>query len=91
MDSSTWPLEYGEAASSGPSKSAAEEMARITARLPLSMGTSMIGPAILEFGSDVLKKHLPQIARGEIRWCQGYSEPGSGSDLAGLQTRAESW
>ena len=50
----------------------------------------MIGPAILKFGSEELKRqHLPPIIRGEIRWCQGYSEPGAGSDLAGLQTRAE--
>ena len=49
----------------------------------------MIGPAILKFGSEELKRqHLPPIVRGEIRWCQGYSEPGAGSDLAGLQSRA---
>tara|TARA_Y100000991_G_scaffold169428_1_gene131149 strand:- start:138 stop:1292 length:1155 start_codon:yes stop_codon:yes gene_type:complete len=88
----TWPLEYGGGGlTQDQAKVLREEMARITARLPLQgMGTSMIGPAILEFGSDALKKeHLLQIARGEIRWCQGYSEPGSGSDLAGLQTRAD--
>jgi alkylation response protein AidB-like acyl-CoA dehydrogenase len=50
----------------------------------------MLGPALLKFGTEEQKKHyLGQIARGEIRWCQGYSEPGAGSDLAGLQTRAE--
>ena len=50
----------------------------------------MLGPALLEFATEEQKLHyLPQIAKGEIRWCQGYSEPGSGSDLAGLQTRAE--
>lgn len=88
----TWPEEYGGAAlSRDEAKVLREEMARITARPPLQgMGTWMIGPAILEFGSDALKQqHLPQIARGEIRWCQGYSEPNAGSDLAGLQTRAE--
>ena len=63
-----------------------EEMARIGARSPLtSFGISMLGPALLKFGTEEQKKHfLPQIARGEIRWCQGYSEPGAGSDLAGL-------
>jgi alkylation response protein AidB-like acyl-CoA dehydrogenase len=50
----------------------------------------MLGPALLKFGTEEQKKHyLTQIARGEIRWCQGYSEPGAGSDLAGLQTKAE--
>jgi alkylation response protein AidB-like acyl-CoA dehydrogenase len=50
----------------------------------------MLGPALLKFGTEEQKRHyLPQIARGEIRWCQGYSEPGAGSDLAGLQTKAE--
>ncbi|MGI9219600.1 MAG: acyl-CoA dehydrogenase family protein [Woeseiaceae bacterium] len=88
----TWPTEYGGAGlSQDEAKVLREEMVRITARSPLQgMGTWMIGPAILEFGSDALKQqHLPKIARGEIRWCQGYSEPGAGSDLAGLQTRAE--
>ena len=88
----TWPTEYGGAGlSQDEAKVLREEMAKITARPPLQgMGTWMIGPAILEFGSDALKQqHLPKIARGEIRWCQGYSEPGAGSDLAGLQTRAE--
>jgi len=50
----------------------------------------MLGPALLEFASEAQKlQYLPEIARGEIRWCQGYSEPGNGSDLAGLQTKAE--
>jgi alkylation response protein AidB-like acyl-CoA dehydrogenase len=68
-----------------------EEMQRIGARSPLtSFGISMLGPALLKFGTEEQKKqYLPQIARGEIRWCQGYSEPGAGSDLAGLQTKAE--
>jgi len=49
----------------------------------------MIGPALLEFGTDDQKaEHLPKITSGEIWWCQGYSEPNSGSDLASLQTRA---
>ena len=84
----TWPTEYGGGGlSKDEAKILREEMARITARNPLnSMGISMIGPAILQFGSEALKRqHLPPIVRGEIRWCQGYSEPNAGSDLAGLQ------
>ena len=66
------------------------ELKRINARPALfSFGLWMLGPALLEFASEEQKlKFLPQIVRGEIRWCQGYSEPGAGSDLAGLQTRA---
>ena len=53
------------------------------------MGLAMIGPTLLEFGTEEQKaRHLPKIVSGEVRWCQGYSEPGSGSDLASLQTRA---
>jgi acyl-CoA dehydrogenase len=66
-------------------------MARIHALAPLeSFGISMLGPALLKYGSQEQKlRFLPPIVRGEIRWCQGYSEPNAGSDLAGLQTRAE--
>ena len=87
-----WPTEYGGGGlSRAETKVLKEEMARIKARPPLSsFGVWMIGPAILKFGSEELKRqHLPPIVRGEIRWCQGYSEPGAGSDLAGLQTRAD--
>ena len=87
-----WPTEYGGGGlSRDEHKVLLEEMARIQARPPLnSFGIWMIGPAILKFGSEALKQqHLPPIVRGEIRWCQGYSEPGAGSDLAGLQTKAE--
>jgi alkylation response protein AidB-like acyl-CoA dehydrogenase len=68
-----------------------EEMSRIRARSPLeSFGISMLGPALLKFGSEEQKReHLPKICRGEIRWCQGYSEPNAGSDLASLATKAE--
>ncbi|HCX66264.1 MAG TPA: acyl-CoA dehydrogenase, partial [Rhodobiaceae bacterium] len=64
---------------------------RIKARPALSsFGIWMLGPALLEFANEEQKKeHLPKIVRGEIRWCQGYSEPGAGSDLAGLQTKCE--
>jgi alkylation response protein AidB-like acyl-CoA dehydrogenase len=87
-----WPSEYGGGGlSAAETKILKEEMAAIGARNPLmSFGISMLGPALLKFGTESQKKHyLGQIARGEIRWCQGYSEPGAGSDLAGLQTRAE--
>ncbi|MDB5677746.1 acyl-CoA dehydrogenase family protein [Sphingomonas bacterium] len=87
-----WPKEYGGGGlSPAESKILREEMQRIRARNPLnSFGISMLGPALLKYGTEVQKReHLPKIARGEIRWCQGYSEPGAGSDLAGLQTSAE--
>ncbi|GAB3285751.1 acyl-CoA dehydrogenase family protein [Parahaliea aestuarii] len=88
----TWPKEYGGGGlNKEEAKVLAQEMARISARRPLdSFGISMLGPALLQFGSEEQKKeHLPPIARGEIRWCQGYSEPNAGSDLASLATRAE--
>lgn len=87
-----WPKEYG---GGGLAKEEArvlrEEMARLKCRLPLtSFGISMLGPALLKYGNETQKKeHIPKIVRGEIRWCQGYSEPGAGSDLASLKTRAE--
>ena len=87
-----WPKEYGGAGLTPPeAKVLREEMARIGARPPLSsFGIWMLGPALLHFGTEAQKKHfLNQIARGEIRWCQGYSEPGSGSDLVSLQTFGE--
>ena len=87
-----WPKEYGGAGlSAAEAKVWREEMARIGARPPLSsFGIWMLGPALLKFGTEDQKRHyLNQIARGEIRWCQGYSEPGSGSDLVSLQTYCE--
>jgi alkylation response protein AidB-like acyl-CoA dehydrogenase len=68
-----------------------EEMARIGARPPIfSYGLWMLAPILFEFGTEAQRERfLPPIARGEIRWCQGYSEPGAGSDLAALQTRCE--
>ncbi|MBB3764252.1 acyl-CoA dehydrogenase family protein [Sphingomicrobium lutaoense] len=87
-----WPSEYGGGGlSPSETKILKEEMAAIGARVPLtSFGISMLGPALLKYGTEAQKQRfLPEIARGEIRWCQGYSEPGAGSDLAGLQTRAE--
>jgi acyl-CoA dehydrogenase len=87
-----WPSEYGGGGlSAAETKVLRQEMARIGARNPLmSFGISMLGPALLKYGTGEQKKHyLTQIARGEIRWCQGYSEPNAGSDLASLQTRCE--
>lgn len=87
-----WETKYGGA---GFSKDQwvimLEEMRELGVRSPVSgMGISMLGPTLLEFGTEEQKlRHLPRIARGEVWWCQGYSEPGSGSDLASLQTRAE--
>ena len=86
-----WPTVYGGGGlSPAEAKILREEMAAIHARNPLySFGISMLGPALLKYGTEAQKQeHLPRIARGEIRWCQGYSEPGAGSDLAGLQTSA---
>ena len=67
-----------------------EELAAADCRAPLfSFGLMMLAPVLHEFASEEQKQRfLPPIARGEIRWCQGYSEPGAGSDLAGLATRA---
>ncbi|MGQ0560092.1 MAG: acyl-CoA dehydrogenase family protein [Sphingosinicella sp.] len=87
-----WPSEYGGGGlTPEQTKFLKQEMARIGARNPLySFGISMLGPALLKYGSEAQKKRfLPEIARGEIRWCQGYSEPGAGSDLAALQTKCE--
>ena len=87
-----WPKDYGGGGlSAAEARVLKEEIQRIGARPPLtSFGISMLGPALLKFGTEEQKKHyLPQIARGEIRWCQGYSEPGAGSDLASLATRCE--
>ena len=88
----TWPKEYGGGGlSKDENKILQQELRRIKARPALmSFGIWMLGPALLEFANEEQKKkYLPPIVRGEIRWCQGYSEPGAGSDLAGLQTKCE--
>jgi alkylation response protein AidB-like acyl-CoA dehydrogenase len=88
----TWPKEYGGGGlSNAQARVLAEEMRRLHCRPALvSFGITMLGPVLLQYGNEAQKKeHLPKIVKGEIRWCQGYSEPGAGSDLAGLQTRAE--
>jgi len=86
-----WPKEYGGAGlTTEENLVLAEEMRKINARpAHVGMGISMIGPALLEYGTPEQKAdHLPKIARGEIWWCQGYSEPNAGSDLASLRTSA---
>ena len=87
-----WPARYGGA---GLSTEQAQVLERelIALKLPpplVGIGLAMTGPTLLEFGTEEQKlEHLPKIASGQIRWCQGYSEPGAGSDLASLSTRAE--
>jgi len=90
----TWPVEYGGAGLSHPeAKIISHEMAKVGAFNPIpllaGMGVTMVGPTILEYGTDDQKeRHLKYIASGEIRWCLGLSEPGAGSDLASLSTKA---
>jgi acyl-CoA dehydrogenase len=88
----TWPKEYGGAGlSDAEAKVFWDEMIRLGCRPPILgvFGLGMIGPVLLRYGTEAQKKkHLPGIVQGTIRWCQGYSEPGYGSDLAGLQTKA---
>lgn len=88
----TWPQAYGGAGLS-PDEAIilGEELDMIGARMPIQgMGVNLLGPTLLEFGTEAQKRlHLPPVARGKTRWCQGYSEPGAGSDLASLQCRAD--
>ena len=91
----TWPLEYGGAGlSQKHARVINEEMEKRGAFNPIpmlaGMGVTMVGPTILEYGTEAQKRrHLPKMASGEIFWCLGYSEPGAGSDLASLATKAE--
>jgi alkylation response protein AidB-like acyl-CoA dehydrogenase len=87
-----WPKEYGGGGLSNEENRVLQsELRKAKCRMPLaSFGIWMLGPVLLKYGTEEQKKeHLPKIVRGEIRWCQGYSEPGSGSDLASLQTACE--
>ena len=87
-----WPEEYGGAGlSAEQARIISEELVAAGCRPSLfSFGLLMLAPVLLEFGTEAQKRmFLPPIARGQIRWCQGYSEPGAGSDLASLKTRAE--
>ncbi len=86
-----WPVEYGGGGLSREEERIwHEELRRLSLPMPLTgFGLSMIGPTLLQFGTEEQKQnHLTKIIRGEIRWCQGYSEPNTGSDLASLQTAA---
>jgi alkylation response protein AidB-like acyl-CoA dehydrogenase len=88
----TWPKDYGGGGlTKEEAKVLAQELVRIKARPALlSFGIWMLGPVLLEYANEEQKKEfLPKIVRGEIRWCQGYSEPGAGSDLASLKTKCE--
>lgn len=91
----TWPVAYGGAGLSDPqAKVLGQVLYQHGAFNPIpvlaGMGITMVGPTLLEYGTDAQKeKHLPRIARGDVRWCLGLSEPNAGSDLASLNTRAE--
>src|SRR5438309_8919573 len=85
-----WPVEYGGAGMSIMQQFIFnEELAQARAPRPGGIGIAMAGPTIIVYGNDGQKKqHLSGMLSGEVVWCQGFSEPGSGSDLASLQTRA---
>jgi alkylation response protein AidB-like acyl-CoA dehydrogenase len=85
-----WPKEYGGAGMSVVEQFVySEEMANARAPQTGGSGVGMLGPVLIRYGTEEQQKeHLPRITSGEVQWCQGYSEPGSGSDLASLQTRA---
>jgi alkylation response protein AidB-like acyl-CoA dehydrogenase len=88
----TWPREYGAAGlTRAHERIWREELADAGAYNPIGgMGVMMLGPTLLEFGTEAQKRqHLPPIVRGDFQWCQGFSEPGAGSDLASLQMKAE--
>jgi len=87
----SWPKEYtGGGLNREEAQVLSQELGRIKAVAASSgMGLSMIGPTLLEMGTEEQKqRHLPKIVSGEVSWCQGYSEPGAGSDLANVQTKA---
>src|SRR5262245_31868501 len=87
-----WPKDYGGGGLPTPEARVVQQAyLDCGAFNPMTgMGTSLLGPTLLEHGNEEQKKlHLTRVSRGEVRWCQGYSEPGAGSDLAGLQTKAE--
>ncbi|HEX4183038.1 MAG TPA: acyl-CoA dehydrogenase family protein, partial [Caulobacteraceae bacterium] len=88
----TWPKAYGGGGlSAAEARVVRQEVARIGAYNPImGMGVMMFGPTLLEYGTEAQKQqHIPAICRGELQWCQGFSEPGAGSDLASLQTKCE--
>ena len=86
----TWPTQYGGGGlTQKQARVLQQEVARIGAFSPIGgMGVMMFGPTLLEYGNEEQKKrHIPGIVKGEVWWCQGYSEPGAGSDLASLRTQ----
>ncbi len=88
----SWPQEYGgKGLTTMESVVAAEEFHRANAPLRADFfGDTLVGPTILQWGTEEQKKHfLPLILQGKIAWCQGFSEPDAGSDLASLKTKAE--
>lgn len=87
----TWPKRYGGGGlSDTEARVVLSEFDRAGAYNPIrGSGASMLGPTLLEYGTEQQKQeHLPAICMGEVRWCQGFSEPGAGSDLASVQTKA---
>jgi pimeloyl-CoA dehydrogenase large subunit len=88
---SHWPKEYGGTGWTPVQQYIfLDELQQAPAPSPLPFGVSMVGPVIYTFGSDAQKKQfLPRIANLDDWWCQGFSEPGAGSDLASLKTKAE--
>ncbi len=86
-----WPEEYGGTGWTPVQKYIfANEMAAVNAPAVVPFGVSMVGPVIYTFGSEEQKqRYLPDILASNVWWCQGYSEPGSGSDLASLKTKAD--
>jgi alkylation response protein AidB-like acyl-CoA dehydrogenase len=88
----TWPSQYGGGGlTPAHARIIQQELGRVGAYNPIGgMGVMMFGPTLLEYGTEAQKQqHIPPIVKGELQWCQGFSEPGAGSDLASLQTRAE--
>ena len=88
----TWPKQYGGGGlSPAEARVLQQEMAKVGAVNPIGgMGVGMFGPTLLEYGTEEQKmRYIPDICTAKVRWCQGFSEPGAGSDLASLQTRAE--
>lgn len=86
-----WPVEYGGTGWNSTQKYLyAHEMAAANCPTPIAFGVNMVGPVIYTYGNEEQKKRfLPDILESNVHWCQGYSEPNSGSDLASLQTKAE--
>lgn len=88
----TWPKQYGGGGlSPAEARVIQQELGRAGAYNPIGgMGVMMFGPTLLEYGTEAQKmEHIPPICRGDLQWCQGFSEPGAGSDLASLQCKAE--